>query len=391
MQEIRDLFRKNEKKQLKDIKILALQYGKAGRGTATDYEGKKVDGISYLRAMDCLFYMLLLKEDIDKYRELIRGKSSILLSIAGFINNKNYTKGIESIEYNYIFDATMELGEIIEILAKIKDKLVNKEEVSEEEQKIRTFSIDRDILLGVIQIDYIIKIINQLSAPVLERYLVADNYSWCREERQIALFLYNILLMKKNNYYEIIEGLNNKKNEEINEGLKEIFEDDFKNIVIHEVYYEAAILRDYFHSLNEDVDRAADFNVSLLEFLLGEDEKANISSIIDKYFEGDKGKKTAKSLTGATSALYKIICSNQIWGIEENDLKYQEDIIDYEKIIKLQKVYFATMIMNAKPDILVVYSNNKKNDKRKRAIVLECKFESNAGMYKDYKNRDTIN
>ena len=93
-------------------------------------------------------------------------------------------------------------------------KLIEKGCFDEEEGKIvwkHSYSIPHNKGLqqnNIKQKEYIQEIIKQIYSIPVERYLACemkpsgdgkkDKTSWCREERQYALFLYNILLDKKN-------------------------------------------------------------------------------------------------------------------------------------------------------------------------------------------------
>ena len=215
----------------------------------------------------------------------------------------------------------------------------------------------------------------KMGTPSIDGYLAENGLSWCREERQIALFFYNVLL-----------DIKNKKEGGIPETIRDeicsVFDtDSMRNIEIVHVFYEAAILRDYYHDL-DDIGRK-EFNVDLLEYCLtrgsdNDEYKKKLrewsGDLLTKYYDGEKAKLLNPKGRIKPAEL-----------IEMND----NTVKDKETDITKQRIHFAGMIMNAKPDIMVVYRDV--NTKKKYAVTLECKFESKPGYYKDHYGSRTIN
>lgn len=168
----------------------------------------------------------------------------------------------------------------------------------------------------------------------------------CREERQYAAFLYSIFLQAKNDKDNLSSESQNIINNCLNISC-------LKNIEIIDVYFEAAILRDFHNQFRNG------FNKGLFKF-------ADIDNDINSLKENARSIMYEHNL-GETTAVKTI-----------NNLDNQE--------IK-RKALLLSKMMNAKPDLLVIYSDGKKIYAR----ILECKYKSNAGKYKDDEGSETIN
>jgi hypothetical protein len=142
----------------------------------------------------------------------------------------------------------------------------------------------------------------------LNEYLLAE-YPVCREERQYALFLANCL---KNNNRVIKEKLSLNDND-----------------VIKEVFYEATLMRDYWHCNKKE------FNKKLREFV---ENKEPRNSIIAENSKGEK-----------------------------NHPNYW-----------FKSHYLAKWMMNAKPDIGLIIKTNGKY----KLSFIECKYSSKVDTYK---------
>jgi hypothetical protein len=159
----------------------------------------------------------------------------------------------------------------------------------------------------------------------LDNY-VSDEFSICREERQYALYLYNVL--KK--YRKKEERTGNVK-------VKDIF--DMCKIpseaTVKDVFYEVTFMRDIFEKDRKIKNEEKRFNENLQEYLeLG---VKDIKKVIDKNLGHIK---TAE--------------------IEEHGL------------VNDDKMTMARYMMNSKPDIAVIYEL----DETFYLLFLECKFES---------------
>lgn len=351
--EIKELFRGSKEsiaENAKDIAILATRYGRRRGSSGFEH------GISYIRALDCFFYMILSKEELELYASQIRKRSydTVVRNVKMYINYTNDEKKgltLKNIEVviGMIKNITT-LGQLQNLFngKEMFERIENVEEKKERENRI-------------------FEIIGQLCTPPLDRYLAKNGFSWCREERQIALFFYNLLMQMKN-------GKENYP-DRIKESIIKIFScTKIGEIKIIDVYYEAAILRDYFFDLSKEDKN--EFNKKLLDFCFIGDKSSGkqkgINELLEKYGKGKnlcpKGKCTRPST---------IIDDSIFWG--DNDKK---------RVVK-ERVKFAGWIMNAKPDIIVTYRCG--NERQKYAMTLECKYESDAGMYKDYDGKETIN
>ncbi len=191
--------------------------------------------------------------------------------------------------------------------------------------------------------------INEIS---FRNYLI-DEYSICREERQYALLLNNILKARavNNNF----GGVKVDKIIEIC-GLK--------GIKIENVFYEATFMRDYFKKdKNENTDEDMRFNKKLADFAkikLGIDIAFDdIQNSVEGYIDRNLGGKVQIKNAG--------IC----------DASLIFEIFQYMKCM-----------MNSKPDIVVVGSllSEKNEIAEKVVIFIECKFESAEDRYCTKKN-----
>ncbi len=376
-QEISGLFSGDEhqiKEKVKDLVILANQHNKEGTS------GLK-KGISYLRAMDCFFYMCFDDDIVKQYAFYVRGiekekgLNSVVRSVKMYLNHDNKETGISQKDLSCLRGCGMSLlkndttlGEFIEVLGKSRKVFFK----AKENRQRNEGYLDRD------QKDCIVGIIKQICTPPIDRYLSENGLSWCREERQVALFFYNILLNIKNKRHDKIPN-------EIKQKLLNVFEcERISDIEIDHVYYEVAILRDYFFYLGKE--EKTEFNRKLLRFCFSigtingnADDKDGIDELIEKYCSGDNEK--SLSPKGRSKKPKDFVGEINVWKNLDKD----------SKTTKEQIIYFAGMIMNAKPDIMVVYRN--KVTKQKCAIALECKFESDPSNYKDYQKpaKQTIN
>ena len=190
-----------------------------------------------------------------------------------------------------------------------------------------------------IDTDYHIQFHDKFRYRALENYIY-DEYSICREERQYALFLYNIL----RKYHTP-----KKRNE--NSNVKNIFnacgiptEAEIEN-----VFYEATFMRDIFERQRR-LELCQDPVISLLSKKCSPSKRKisksrSFNALLLKYVTG-----TDESYTG-----------------EENNLGANSGGND-----------LIREMMNATPDIAVVYRENTE----KYLLFIECKFESYEKPYK---------
>lgn len=202
----------------------------------------------------------------------------------------------------------------------------------------------------------------------LENYLKGELY--CREERQFAALLYSVFLRKKRNGKAKI----NKKAEGIIKDCLGISNEEYK---IKDVYFEATLMRDYFCKGKKD-----EFNRRLLEFCMAGDGGLKEKDIEQPKTENgtsyNLGQKGAKQNIGKEDIsewlrdyIPKVISGEQT--ISEGD----QMMIQKAKEKSLLDI--AGMMMNATPDILVIYEKGGST----YAKALECKYTSDEGPYKD--------
>lgn len=196
---------------------------------------------------------------------------------------------------------------------------------------------------------------NTLEKYAFENYYFG-NKATCREERQYALFLYNVFLKKL--YFDRTE---NKQYELTDKETKILAaclsQDCIANIEIVNVFYEFSALRDNFAAATNKEE----FNEALIKgvFPNEADAKAVINSL-SKF----NNKANSKS-----SAL-----ADHLGKLNMEFFENQEQL----KIEQLKILYLIRCMMNAKADIVVLFKEN--NEYRVRA--LECKFKSGESKYK---------
>lgn len=170
---------------------------------------------------------------------------------------------------------------------------------------------------------------------------ISDEYSICREERQYALFLYNIL----------------RKHTTNNDKVVDIFKAcNIPNTAqIKYVFYEATFMRDFFErnrrmvlgNYNSDKYLNKTFTPQSYEFKEENTAKSFNNMLIDYIKTKDSN------------------CEDFYSGIE---LNMGGKNVDCYTTIK--------SMMNSKPDIAVIY---KDFDRKQYLLFLECKFESDEG------------
>ena len=203
---------------------------------------------------------------------------------------------------------------------------------------------------------------------------ITDEYSICREERQYAVFLYNIL--RKYGKKQSREKLTGEEKDHI----LEIFEacGIEADMDIEHVFYEATFMRDFFKR-ERRYSAITKYHGNPATVLLQQDYEKEKKIKIDfnrrliEYAFQSEGKKTPKM---------NMENDNRESQYEDDAyLRYNlggnlpEGCKDQEKIEPLREKIRA--MMNAKPDIAVIY---KKNDQR-YLLFIECKFESSEAAY----------
>ena len=212
----------------------------------------------------------------------------------------------------------------------------------------------------------------------IENY-ISDNYSICREERQYALYLSNVL-RKYNTPLKRAE----------NENINRIFDVCWipKTATIQHVFYEAAFMRDffqrnrriqfYFANVGGEEIREADFwekseydrNSPICEKM---NKKNSFNRKLFKY--------CCKELPveDYLDALLEDI-EEVHYGIKRNEQNEIPEIENLKKNLYLEssdaiadrlRMELREM-MNSKPDIAVIYEDGE----MRYLLFLECKFES---------------
>lgn len=203
----------------------------------------------------------------------------------------------------------------------------------------------------------------------LSKYLGIDLY--CKEERQFAVFLYNVFLEKKRRKKEVDKNIDN-----IVKYCLDVGEEEYKRLVITDVYFEATLMRDYFANCKSPEEKIA-FNEELLKFCLGEEDSGKVISKLKKdCLTRNLGQKEAKN---SIKNLYPDLENKLKSAIVKS--KTVDDLSLFKEIREKSCLDIASMMMNATPDILVLYQIA--GEKIYYAKALECKYKSYEGPYKD--------
>lgn len=228
----------------------------------------------------------------------------------------------------------------------------------------------------------------------LDNYIDDEN-SICREERQYALFLCNIL--KKYGKYGIKSDKNKQWSNNVIEDLKEIFNicGIPEDAVIKNVFYEVTFMRDIF-SKGRNLEKQ----------YVKSKKRGNTVSVKNyaapeyEYNENFNNKKMEYEDDGIENKSFNKRLLKYL-GLDIKDKKFSDipevnighnlhnkildsgNIFDKDEIKKLETAKF---MMNSKPDIAVIYSSesederikdiSEEKEKRVYLLFLECKFES---------------
>lgn len=212
-----------------------------------------------------------------------------------------------------------------------------------------------------------------------------DNYSICREERQYAVFLYDIL----RKYKDPDEDERKKKDGDV----FHIFDACSipPNAKIEHVFYEPTFMRDFFERNRRIVlgkDRLAQILLQITfspsDYKMDKEDSFNyklVKYVCEKVY-GEKN----------------VISDMKLWNLEEYNLggsiseefKQKEMEIIRSTTTDKESQKKAGVIqdrirqmMNAKSDIAVIYSvYNKEGNEERKLLFLECKFESGESTYK---------
>lgn len=224
---------------------------------------------------------------------------------------------------------------------------------------------------------------------------ISDEFSICREERQYALYLSNVL-----RYY----GKNpNKKNNNSgpynrvdNEKIKNIFiacgfnEKELENIVIENVFYEATFMRDIF-------ERNRRHYLAVKDGKKPEDEYSKIRFAHKDYMVATKNSFNYNLLNFCNKIIYGRLLKDENITIAERNYGGKDNFIDelkYEEL-KLEDLnkekddgkwnkfkILVRAMMNAKPDLAVInYNDNEKS--HRKLLFIECKYCSGESKTKN--------
>lgn len=215
---------------------------------------------------------------------------------------------------------------------------------------------------------------------------IKDTYSICREERQYAVFLYDVLRKYKDP--EMDERKNGGE-------VSKIFNACSipSNAKIEHVFYEPTFMRDFFERNRRNVlgeDKLPDillqktfspsdykmgnkddsFNYQLIKYV---GEKVCGISISDtKSRDSEEYSLEEYNLGGSLSEEFKQQEKKNIYNMIDEEFQKRAEVIQ-DRIRQM---------MNAKSDIAVVYSRDEGKEEIWEILFLECKFESGESSYK---------
>lgn len=191
------------------------------------------------------------------------------------------------------------------------------------------------------------------------RYFFGDKHI-CREERQYALFLYNIFLKKL--YIDKEVG-----NLELSDEEKDIIKNcldiqEINGLKIINVFYEFSAMRDLFAKAENRVEFNEKLIVSVFASRGTENAEAAIAAL----------KECRNKNNSNNCSLYDNLGHLNMSRFKDGLQKLSDDA--------LKTIYLIRCMMNAKADIVVLYKSGSDNNK---ATALECKYKSGEGKYKD--------
>ncbi len=228
----------------------------------------------------------------------------------------------------------------------------------------------------------------------LDNY-VKGNLSICREERQYALYLSNILRYygKTDRRKELAQEV-----EEKYQKVKEIFKicgfdenDRFEDLEIENVFYEVTFMRDFLERSRRINFTGQDMDIN------EENEKKKRNEIIAVNCLKKDFKPSAykyKNSDSFNEKLIEYVLDN--YSEDKLEIKYDEQKVEErnyghnaipifddenksENKEHIEKIkLLITAMMNAKPDLAVIYSYGEIS---KYLLFLECKFESKEDNY----------
>lgn len=200
----------------------------------------------------------------------------------------------------------------------------------------------------------------------IRNYLTDDEFSICREERQYALFLYNVLRAESNGkYLKLPDELKNK--------LTNIMElCGLNGMSVKSVFYEATFMRDFFErdrrlwycGTNYIRLKNVDFSYNKTRTIEIQEERKSFNQRLMEYVNG-KGDYGYDLINDEYFHKYMDYHLGSNFNPDE---KYN----DFFQEIKY--------LMNSKPDIAVVCKDASENTYLK---FIECKFESGESKYGD--------
>lgn len=177
-------------------------------------------------------------------------------------------------------------------------------------------------------------------------------WKYCREERQFAVFLYNVFWENRNKEITTLDSDHKKVIREC------LYLDENSEFTIEDVYFEATLMRDYFAICLDKTD----FNKKLLAFCFGwwnfstNSMKSTIEQLVDEII--DELNEVDTSHTFCTRNLGQKEAKKAISDIYTKYLKIlkEKKEVNNEIIEGMQKkasLEIARMMMNATPDIHV--------------------------------------
>lgn len=202
----------------------------------------------------------------------------------------------------------------------------------------------------------------------IKNYLTDGEFSICREERQYALFLYNVLCAESK---EVYSKLPDKLKDKLKDKLANILKlCGLEGMTVQKVFYEATFMRDFFErdrrlwycGTNYNRLKNVDFSYSRTRTIETQDERKSFNQRLMEYVN-EKGH----------------------YGYDVINDEYFNQYMDYHLGSNLNpddkySEFFQEIkyLMNSKPDIAVVCKDASENTYLK---FIECKFESGESKY----------
>lgn len=214
---------------------------------------------------------------------------------------------------------------------------------------------------------------------------ICDEYSICREERQYAVFLYNIL----RKYSTLISR--EKKADKTISKVRKIFEAcRLEDANIDHVFYEPTFMRDFYERNRRlRYSKKEDWESKLLKKSFTANKDATEEYYKIESFNKELIRYVYKQMCEKHTKNEKIEIGDfeKECNLGQNEIEFEKIKIGGKELGDLEKEriqYTVKWMMNAQPDIAVIYHKGEEENTPKLLLFIECKFLSKESSYPAY-------